>query len=185
MASTTRLCVMLGLPTSYALPGLRFCRESPPSIHAVPLDTGSQPFRACKAPETARRNSPGRSAEVRHPRVVTCRCLLLTPGFAEAARCGPAALRLERLLTPAVVREARAVVRMPVWGRRPGTRMRGGWGHIDTPSSSDGTMPFRKAAQEVIGMYLYYKKYYRSINYLQRALSPSISRRFLCDRYAR
>ena len=140
MASATRLCVMLWLPTSSALPGLRSCRESPPSVHAVPLDTGPQPLRAGKAPETARRHSPGRSAEVIHPRVVTCRCLFRTPGVADAARCGPAALRLECRLTPPVVREARDVVRMPVWGRRPVTRVRGGWGPMDTPSPSDGTM---------------------------------------------
>jgi hypothetical protein len=32
---------------------------------------------------------------------------------------------------------------------------------------------------------LYYKKYFSSINYLLLAISPPISRRFLCDIYAR
>src|SRR5712691_8864512 len=140
MASTTRLCVMLWLRTSSAIPGLRSCRESPPSVHAAPVDTGPPSLRAGKALETARRNSPGRSAEVIHPRVVTCRCLFIAPGFASATRCGSAALRLECLLTPAVVGEECDVVRVPVWGQRPVTRMRGGWGHLDTTSPSDGTM---------------------------------------------
>src|SRR5712692_8154435 len=79
--------------------------------------------------------------------LLQCDTLVLRPvvvsssplALSQAARCRPAMLRLECLLTPAVtpavVREERDIVRMSAWGRHPATRVRGGWGHTQEQGS--------------------------------------------------
>src|SRR6266852_1680556 len=62
MTSDVLLYVMLSLPTSYALPGVRVGRSCPSSAHAVPFDTGPQP--GC-------RSGPG-NGQAQQPLAVCC-----------------------------------------------------------------------------------------------------------------
>jgi len=142
MATPTLLCVMLWLPTSHALPGVRSCRGNPHSAQVVPCDTSPQP---------CGRQGPGNGQDQQHMDVfwgettdgVDVSLSPITPVSPWGARCGPAVLRSGRLLPPPVVRAERSVVMAQAWGRRPATRGMGSLGHAGTPPPVARTIPYR------------------------------------------